>query len=102
AILTRCLQSWQEYATNQAIELIVIEDGCRDETAQYLEEQAATPWGVRHLRWIHETNVHELRSTNRGIRESRAPIVMTWHDDMFLRAPWLVGELLAVFDRYPA
>ena len=102
AILTRCFESWQKYAANQAVELIVIEDGCRDETARYLTEQAATPWGVRHLRWIHETNVHELRSTNRGIRESKAPIVMTWHDDMFLRVPWLVGELLDIFHRYPA
>ena len=102
AILTRCLESWQKYAANEAVELIVIEDGCRDETARYLTEQAATAWGVRHLRWIHETNVHELRATNRGIRDSRAPIVMTWHDDMFLRVPWLVGELLDIFDRYPA
>ena len=33
---------------------------------------------------------------NRGIAESRAPLIMTWHDDMFLRVPWLVRELLAI------
>jgi glycosyltransferase involved in cell wall biosynthesis len=101
AVLTRCLDSWQTYASGEAIEIIVIEDGCRDDTPQYLTSVAATPWGVRHLRCIHETNVHELRATNRGLREARAPIVMTWHDDMFVCVPWLVRELLATFDRYP-
>jgi O-antigen biosynthesis protein len=101
SVLARCLGSWQAHAADAPVEIIVIEDGCRDETPRYLEEQAATPWGRRHLRWIHETNVHELRATNRGLRESRAPIVMTWHDDMFLRVPWLVRELLDTFERHP-
>jgi|SRR5262245_2231572 len=102
AVLTQCLDSWQLHTSDEPIEIIVIEDGCRDDTPQYLESVAATPWGRRHLRWIHENNVHELRATNRGLREARAPIVMTWHDDMFVRVPWLVRELLETFDRYPA
>ena len=89
-LLAQCLESWQTFAGGEPIEILVVEDGCRDETPQYLAEQAQTPWGQRCLRPIHETNVHELRATNRGIAESRAPLVMTWHDDMFLRVPWLV------------
>ncbi len=69
---------------------IVVEDGCRDRTRQLLEERSRSPWGRRCLRWVHEDNVHELRSTNRGFREARAPLVMAWQDDMFLRVPWLV------------
>jgi glycosyltransferase involved in cell wall biosynthesis len=102
AVLAKCLESWQTYASGEPIEIVVIEDGCRDGTPQYLSEVAATPWGLRHLRWVHEANVHELRATNRGLQQSRAPIVMTWHDDMFVRVPWLVRELLDTFDRYPA
>ena len=101
AILTQCLDSWQRYASGELIEIIVIEDGCRDDTSQYLEHVAASPWGRRYLRWVHETNVHELRATNRGLREARAPVVMTWHDDMFVRVSWFVRELLQTFDRYP-
>jgi glycosyltransferase involved in cell wall biosynthesis len=101
AMLGRCLDSWRELAADQPVELIVIEDGCRDTTAEYLRTQAETPWGRRVLRWIHEDNVHELRSTNRGLREARAPLVMSWHDDMFLLTRWLVPELLATFARYP-
>jgi GT2 family glycosyltransferase len=101
-VLGRCLESWERLAPDAPVELIVIEDGCRDRTAVYLEEQAgATPWARTHLRWIHENNVHELRATNRGLSEARAPLIMSWHDDMFLRADWLVQELLMTFDRYP-
>ena len=98
-VLGRCLESWQRCASNDPVELIVIEDGCRDGTADVLRAQAETPWGRRTLRWIHENNVHELRSTNRGLREARAPLVMSWHDDMFLQSRWLVPELLRTFNR---
>jgi GT2 family glycosyltransferase len=100
ALLERCLDSWECFAPDAPIELIVVEDGCRDSTAAYLEARARTPWGRAHLRPIHENNVHELRATNRGLAEARAPLAMTWHDDMFLRCDWLVPELLATFDRY--
>jgi GT2 family glycosyltransferase len=101
-VLGRCLESWERFAPDAPVELIVIEDGCRDRTAGYLDERAGTtPWARARLRWIHENNVHELRATNRGLREARAPLIMSWHDDMFLRADWLVPELLMTFDRYP-
>ena len=99
-VLRRCLDSWERCAASAPVELIVVEDSCRDRTAALLEERAATPWGNAHLRWIHEANVHELRATNRGLAEARAPLAMTWHDDMFLCAGWLVPELMATFDRY--
>jgi glycosyltransferase involved in cell wall biosynthesis len=99
-VLRQCLDSWERFAPRASYEIVVIEDGCRDETPALLEERAATPWGREHLRWVHEPNVHELRATNRGLREARAPIALTWHDDMFLQAPWFVPELLSSFDRY--
>jgi len=98
--LDRCLAGWERYAADQPIELVVVEDGCRDSTLQLLEERCRAPWGQRALRWFHEDNVHELRSTNRGIREARAPLVLAWQDDMFLQVSWLVPELLRTFGRY--
>jgi glycosyltransferase involved in cell wall biosynthesis len=101
-VLGRCLESWERLAPEAPIEVIVVEDGCRDRTAVYLEQRAAaTPWARARLRWIHEDNVHELRATNRGLSEARAPLIMSWHDDMFLQADWLVPELLRTFGRYP-
>jgi GT2 family glycosyltransferase len=99
-VLAECLAGWELHAAPDPIELIVIEDGSNDATRHLLDERAATPWGRRFLRWVHEENVHELRATNRGLREARAPIVMAWQDDMFLRTSWLVPELLRTFDSY--
>lgn len=99
-VLDRCLAGWERYSNDQPIEVVVVEDGCRDNTLELLEERCRTPWGQRALRWFHEDNVHELRSTNRGFREAHAPLVLAWQDDMFLQVPWLVPELLRTFERY--
>ena len=96
-ILKRCLESWREFAADQPVELIVIEDGCRDQTPSYLDELSQTPWAQKFLRWYHEDDVHELMCTNRGFAEARAPLLMTWQDDMFLQCDWLVPELIANF-----
>jgi glycosyltransferase involved in cell wall biosynthesis len=98
--LGRCLTAWERYAGDQPVEVVVVEDGCRDDTPQLLEDRSRSPWGRRCLRWFHEDNVHELRSTNRGFREARAPLVLAWQDDMFLKVSWLVPELLRTFDQY--
>jgi hypothetical protein len=100
AVLTQCLHAWQTYAADQPAEVLVIEDGCRDDTPRYLAELSETPWGRRHLRWFHEGDLHELRCTNRGLREARAPLAMAWQDDMFLACRWLVPELIATFATY--
>ena len=99
-VVDRCLRGWERHAGDQPIEVIVVEDGCRDRTPQLLEARARTPWGTRSLRWVHEDNVHELRATNRGFREARAPLALAWQEDMFLQVPWLVPELLRTFERY--
>lgn len=100
-ILRQAVESWRVYADSQAIELVVVEDGCRDGTRGFLEEVSATAWGQSHLRWIHLDDAHELRCTNAGFAAASGGILAAWQDDMFLRARWLVPELLDVFDRYP-
>ncbi len=100
-VLTRCLNAWRRYAADQPVELLVVEDGCTDGTPAYLQAAAAEGWGAITMRALHEDNVHELMCTNRGFREARAPLILSWHDDMFLQAGWFVPELLATFDAYP-
>src|SRR5205823_1849580 len=99
-VLRECLDAWRHFGGNE-LEIIVIEDGCKDGTPALLADIGSTPWGQRHLRWIHEDDGHELRSTNAGIAAAGGELVMAWQDDMFLRAPWLVPELRATFDAYP-
>lgn len=100
AHLKRAIDGWRRFGGDQ-IELIVIEDGCRDGTAASLADLSATAWGQRHLRWVHEDDAHELRCTNRGIALARAPLIAAWQDDMFLQAGWFVPEVLAQFAAYP-
>ncbi len=98
-VLRTCVDGWREHG-GEDVELIVIEDGCRDGTAAYLEDIAVTPWGSRQLRWIHQEDAHELRCTNAGFSAARGALMMAWQDDMFLRASWLVPELVRTFVRY--
>jgi glycosyltransferase involved in cell wall biosynthesis len=97
AILRRTIDSWRAYATGQPVELVVVEDGCRDGTRAFLDEVSATEWGRSHLRWIHMDDAHELRCTNAGFAAARGQLLAAWQDDMFLSASWLVPELIAVF-----
>jgi GT2 family glycosyltransferase len=99
AVLRECLDGWQRFGGDD-LEIVVVEDGCRDGTAAFLDSLAATPWGMRHLRWIHQDDAHELRCTNAGMAIARGSWVMAWQDDMFLRAAWLVPELRATFAAY--
>ncbi len=98
-VLRQCLDGWQRFGGDD-LEVVVVEDGCRDGTAAFLEQLAATAWGVRHLRWIHQDDAHELRCTNAGMSVARGRLLLAWQDDMFLRAPWLVPELCATFAQY--
>lgn len=100
AVLEQCVDGWRRYG-GDAIELVVVEDGCKDGTVAYLESVAATDWGRRHLRWIHQDDAHELRCTNAGFEAARGALLMAWQDDMFLRVPWLVPELMRTFRDYP-
>jgi GT2 family glycosyltransferase len=99
AVLRQCLDAWERFG-GPDVEIVVVEDGCRDGTPALLAERAATTWGRRHLRWIHQDDAHELQCTNAGMAIARAPLLTAWQDDMFVRASWLVPELCATFERY--
>ena len=101
AVLERCLTSWEKWASDQNVELIVIEDGCKDGTADYLRRVSETPWGKKYLRWVHENDVNQVKCNNRGFAEARAPLFMVWDDDMFLEVDWFVPELIDTFAAYP-
>jgi len=100
-VLERCLDSWERFGSDQPIELIVIEDGCNDGTADYLRGREQTLWGRRALHWVHENDVNQLMCNNRGFGMARAPLFLVWDDDMFLSVRWFVPELLRTFSAYP-
>jgi len=99
-ILARTLESWRTLANRFNIEVLVVEDGCRDGTSVLLEQAAKQDWGRVRFRWIHLDDAHELRCTNAGFRAAAGALLMAWQDDMFLQARWLVSEIIEVFHRY--
>ena len=100
AILTRTLASWRVHAKGLPLEILVVEDGCRDGTRSLLERTANQDWGRARFRWIHMDDAHELRCTNEGFRAGSGRLLMAWQDDMFLQAGWLVKEITDVFKRH--
>ncbi len=101
ATLQSCLASWRENASHLPIEIVVIEDGCSDGTGDFLAKIATECWHRAKFSWVHEENVHELRCTNRGLRETKAPLFLAWQDDMLLRSKSLIPELIELFERHP-
>jgi glycosyltransferase involved in cell wall biosynthesis len=101
AVLRRTLECWRRYAANRPVEILVVEDGCRDRTRILLEQASGADWGHAQLRWIHMDDAHELRCTNAGFAVARGQLLLAWQDDMFLQVGWLVPELIELFDRYP-
>ena len=100
AILARALESWRAHANAINVEIVVVEDGCRDGTTALLERTAKQDWGRASFRWIHMDDAHELRCTNAGFSAATGAVLMAWQDDMFLQARWLVNELIDVFNRH--
>ena len=71
-ILEECLASWEWYASGLpfVVVMLVVADGCRDDTEAFLVARSDTAWGRRNLRWVREDNVHELGCSDHGFRES--------------------------------
>jgi GT2 family glycosyltransferase len=99
-VLRRAIEGWRRFGGDD-LEVIVVEDGCRDDTVEYLREIQGGAWGCAHLRSVHEDDAHELRCTNRGFSEARGELMLAWQDDMFLQVSWLVTEIIQTFAAYP-
>jgi O-antigen biosynthesis protein len=100
-VLQRALESWGKFAANKPIEIIVIADGCRDNTVEYLRSLESDLWAQRHVRWRqNEQNMNQLFSNNQGFKDARGDLMLVWDDDMFLEVDWLVDELIETFDCY--
>jgi hypothetical protein len=91
-VLRECLSRWQRFG-GEGLDVIVIEDGCKDGTPALLDQIGANTVGRRHLRWIHEEDAHELRCTNRG-SQLRA-VIWSWRGRTTVPARAVAGSGVA-------
>jgi len=89
-----CLQSIAMHPPLADVEIIVIDDGSTDQTADML----AVVQGVRVVR--NDANLGFLRSANRGARIARGLYLHLLNNDTQVQAGWL-DALLAVFQSEP-
>jgi GT2 family glycosyltransferase/SAM-dependent methyltransferase len=90
-----CLTSIHTYMPDAGFEVIVVDDGSSDETADVVPNIT----GVRYTR--NSTNLGFLRSVNRGASMAKGKYLYLLNNDTELR-PGSIDALLTVFERIPS
>jgi cellulose synthase/poly-beta-1,6-N-acetylglucosamine synthase-like glycosyltransferase len=90
-----CLASIQEHQANECFEVIVVDDGSTDATAEALPRIP----GIVYLR--SEATTGFIASCNRGAKRARGKYLVFLNNDTLVRANWL-SALLDTFAEEPA
>jgi GT2 family glycosyltransferase/glycosyltransferase involved in cell wall biosynthesis len=89
-----CLASLREHRGSHAIEVIVVDDGSSDETADFVPRIK----GIVYLR--NETNAGFVSSCNRGAAKARGEYLLFLNNDTTVKPGWL-NALLETFQLEP-
>ena len=89
-----CLASVQEHRGSHAIEVIVVDDGSADATADFVPRMK----GIVYLR--NETNAGFVGSCNRGAAKARGEYLLFLNNDTSVKSGWL-DALLETFQLEP-
>jgi GT2 family glycosyltransferase len=89
-----CLASVQEHRGSHAIEVIVVDDGSADATADFVPRMK----GIVYLR--NETNAGFVGSCNRGAAQARGEYLLFLNNDTTVKQGWL-DALLETFQLEP-
>ena len=99
SILQKTLTAYaQQTARDEILEILVVDDGSADETAQNVSQLAATcPIAIHYFRQEHKG---AAAARNRGIQEAKGELVLLGDDDV-IPVPNMVEEHLAWQAQYP-
>ncbi|HEU4780464.1 MAG TPA: glycosyltransferase family 2 protein [Steroidobacteraceae bacterium] len=97
-LLGRAIRSILEQGCDpRRYEIVVVDNGSKDRTRQVVEEISA---GANNVRYVVEPRLGLSIARNRGIAESRAPIIGFFDDDGTAEPGWLV-KMLELFRQEP-
>jgi GT2 family glycosyltransferase len=97
AFLRLCLESVLAHTDAPPFEVLVVDNGSRDGTAEYLDAIAARDARVRPLR--QERNLGFAAALNTGFAAARAPVLVALNDDTIAPPGWLDGLVAHAADR---
>ncbi len=96
--LAKCLEALKKQTLSQdAFEVLLIDDGSRDETWDFLNEELQN-WS--NLRIFHQKNAGQSTARNHGINEAQGQIVLFLGDDIYA-APSLLETHSKFHQRCP-
>ena len=97
ALLRRCLEAvlaQQGLGADQNFEVVVVDDGCTDDTRAVVDELAARAAGRPRLRYLQATDTRgPAGARNLGWRAAEAPLIAFTDDDTVPDPHWLVNGL---------
>ncbi len=96
--LALCLRALQEQDGRGSFEVVVVDDGSTDDTADFLTGAAARE--PHRLRFLRQLNSGPAVARNAGVALARAPIVLLLDDDILAR-PGLLREHLDWHRQHP-
>lgn len=96
-ILPDCIEALRGQTLNpNALEILIVDNSPDAEESLRFGTRYSN---VKNLRWIHQSSVGLSKARNRGIRESRFPIIAFIDDDALAVANW-AEELIKTFEYY--
>jgi GT2 family glycosyltransferase len=82
-----CLESVLANTEPDTYEVIVVDNGSRDQTASYLRDLASEHVHVRLI--VNDTNLGFVRATNQGVAIASGDVLVLLNDDTIVPSGWL-------------
>jgi glycosyltransferase involved in cell wall biosynthesis len=98
--ISHILEGILKYSSNQTIELIVIADGCTDNSLQEIEQFLKNNSPTLKVQIVLTEDIWETRANNVGLKIANTEFVTIIQDDMLILDHNWDQKLLNVFKRY--
>ncbi len=93
-----CLRSIQQCSADYDLEILVIDNGSRDDSLEYLRNFSGIRLIERPEEGCHNWPANVFTAFDRGLREATGEFFVTLHTDVLVRRPGWLDPLLQAFE----